>query len=949
MKYLKEKMNNKQFLKSDFCNYNSISGSNKIIKSNSYNCSRVFTVLAAILLIIAFSYTCIQEYEKNTFESQFLKREIKTLNDGYLSKKLEDKICSITSDIEKFDCFPRGNANQDSCEQRNCCWSPIDFNSKPPWCYYPKNYNNYILVNMTETNNGIMSYFRLINNTTYTSDIKLLCVEISFQTIKRLHIKIFDAENKRYEPPYPEVPTQKNKELLNSEYTVSMDKSKVAFSVIRKIDNVVLFDSKSVGGFIYSNQFIQISAVLPTKYIYGIGEHRSNLTLDMNWKTYTLFNHDSIPTNNINGYGSHPFYLIMEKSGKSHGVFLFNSNAMDVILQPTPAITFRVIGGILDFYYFLGPTPAEVITQYTEIIGRPFLPPYWSLGFHLCRFGQTFSQLIEVHNKTINAGIPWDTHWNDIDYMKNRNDFTLSDDFAKLPDYVHYLHKIGMHSVLLLDPGVSSREPNGTYPPYDVGLKQEIFIKNSSGLPLEGQVWNRDGGTVFPDFTNPKIVNYWIDQLSRYHNLVPYDGLWIDMNEPSNFVNGDWQGCAFNDSYNWENPQYIPNIQGGVLKYKTICMSAEQHSGRHYDLHNLYGFTEAIITQFALTTIRNTRPFVLSRSSFSGFGHFAGHWTGDVFSTWDDMSQSITDIIVFNMFGIPLIGADICGFNGNTTVELCSRWSQLGAFYPFSRNHNSEGCIDQDPVSLGQLVVESARKALMIRYSLLPYLYSLFWKAHIYGETVVRPLFFEYFYDENTYEIDKQFLWGSALMICPVLSKDEIHVNIYLPNDLWYDYYTKEIIISNGSVFTLPAPPDTIPLLLRGGYVLPTQVPATTTKLSRKNPFGLIVTPDKSNEASGYLFWDDGDSLDVWENALYNEVHFTYKNSVIISEVITNNYIDENVTLHNITIFGVNDVPKYAWINNKSCETYFYNKTENVLYFQQLNVNLFTKFNVTWA
>ncbi|VVC33074.1 Hypothetical protein CINCED_3A013653 [Cinara cedri] len=671
--------------------------------------------------------------------------------------------------------------------------------------------------------------------------------------------------------------------------------------------------------------------------------------LDMNWKTYTFFNHDTPPTNDVNGYGTHPFYLLIENSGKSHGVFLLNSNAMDIVLQPTPAITYRTIGGILDFYYFLGPTSSDVIVQYTEAIGRPFLPSYWTLGFHLCRYGQTFKELIDVHNRTVNAGIPWDTHWNDIDYMQHRNDFSLSDSFIDLPKYVNYLHEIGMHNVLILDPGISSREPKGTYLPYDDGLENGIFIKNASGLPLEGQVWNINGGTVFPDFTNPKSVNYWINQISNFHTVLPFDGLWIDMNEPSNFVNGDWQGCIFNNSDHWENPQYTPNVAGGKLNYKTICMSAKQHIGLHYDVHNLYGLSEAITTQFALSVVKNSRPLVISRSSFAGLGHFSGHWTGDVYSTWDDMKQSITDIMLFNMFGVPLVGADICGFNGNTTVELCSRWSQLGAFYPFSRNHNADNCFDQDPVALGPLVVESAKKSLLIRYSLLPYLYSLFWRAYIYGETVARPLFFEYPYDKNTYNLDTQFLWGSALLISPVLKENQIELNIYLPKDIWYDYYSKTSTLSNGSFFTVKAPLDTIPLTIRGGYILPIQDPSTTTTLSRKNPFGLLVAPNKNKEAFGYLYWDDGDSLNVWENGLYNEIHFKLNNNVLLNEVIINNYSDEKTILQHITIFGVQNKPTNVQVNGDLYSHFFYNNTEEVFYLSSLNLDMNMVFNISWT
>ena len=176
---------------------------------------------------------------------------------------------------------------------------------------------------------------------------------------------------------------------------------------------------------------------------------------------------------------------------------------------------------------------------------------------------------------------------------------------------------------------------------------------------------------------------------------MPFDGAWIDMNEPSNFYSGTVDGCPADSQ--WDHPPYTPHVSGGQLFYRTLCMSAAQHLGRHYDLHNVYGLTEAVATDFALRDIRGgRRPFIISRSTAPGQGRFGGHWSGDVMSDWTNMRLSINSVLNFNMYGVPLVGADICGFTGNTTAALCQRWMQLGAFYPFSRNHNTDDAVDQE-------------------------------------------------------------------------------------------------------------------------------------------------------------------------------------------------------------------------------------------------------------
>ena len=169
---------------------------------------------------------------------------------------------------------------------------------------------------------------------------------------------------------------------------------------------------------------------------------------------------------------------------------------------------------------------------------------------------------------------------------------------------------------------------------------------------------------------------------------------------------------------------------------------------------------------------------MLGRSLFPGAGKYASHWLGDNYSKWEYMQYSISGIMNFNMFGIPHVGADICGFYGNASDDMCGRWMQLSAFYPFARNHynftDEEGHVlkPQEAYTLEAPYNNTARNAILQRYSFLRYFYTLLFEVSRNKRgAVIRPLFFEFPDDEKTYQgYEHSFMVGSALKVTPVIT-----------------------------------------------------------------------------------------------------------------------------------------------------------------------------------
>ncbi|XP_059156797.1 uncharacterized protein LOC131941537 [Physella acuta] len=876
------------------------------------------------------------------------------LSKAVKTPKVEENQCT-TEENNRFDCWPeKHGATEEGCISRGCCWKMSSIPYSAPFCFFPTNYNGYNATEVLITSTGIDATLVRTTNTFFSTDVKTLKLKVEYQTDTRLRIKFYDPSNSRYEVPLL-VPS--GSIIRNPLYDVSVQKAPFNIKVTRVETGATTFDTTDTAPLIFSDQYLQIATKLSTKYLYGLGEHRSTFVQDLSyWKRLVFWNRDASPRVDNNGYGTHPFFLNLEPSNDStpgpsdsHGVFLLNSNAGEVALQPygsqlDGAVTYRMLGGILDFFIVLGPTPLSVAAQFTDIIGRTYFPPFWSLGFHICKYGiHNSSELQDMIKRNRDANMPYDVQWTDIDYMDGHKDWTYDKtNFAGLPGIVQDLHNNQQRYVLMADPAISSEQAPGTYPPFDDGKQMDVFVKNASGDILIGAVW--PGKTAFPDFFHPNAFQYWYKQASEFHAILPYDGLWIDMNEPSSFIDGSTDGCT-NSSL--DNPPFVPEtIDGGSLMSKTICPSAKHAVSTHYNLHNMYGWSQANITRQVLTTLLpNKRSPLITRSSYAGSSRYTGHWLGDNKSDFEDLYYSIPGILNFNLFGISFIGADICGFGGVTTPELCTRWHQLGVFYTFMRNHADLASPAQDPGTFDDPYRTYIRDALKLRYTLLAVLYTAMFKAHSEGLPVIRPLFYLY---KGVETIDRQFMWCDSLMVVPVLFDKQTTVTAYVPNDSWYDFYVGTPITTRGTYIQLNATLDHINVLLRGGSIIPLLPATERTDVARQQKFKILVALNDTNGATGELFWDDGESLDSVYALKFSQIYFYMNNkNTLMSRVAQAGYNPpQGVKMSDVVVYGVSQAPSAVSVNGNSA-TFSYNSDSKVSILLQMDSISYIKHKFT--
>ena len=575
------------------------------------------------------------------------------------------------------------------------------------------------------------------------------------------------------------------------------------------------------------------------EHFFGFGERTGQLDKFgrqmINWATDPAHGH---------GPGTDPLYLAIPvflalRPGLAYGVFFNNTwrSRFDIGARQPGTWLMEAEGGELDYYVVYGPSPEQVSEGLGALLGTMPLPPRWALGYHQSRWSYaTESMVRELAAEFRTRDIPCDAIHLDIDYMDGYRVFTWNpqgfpDPGALLAD----LRRDGFRVVPIIDPGVKS-DPD--YLVYRAGMERDVFIRRADGAVFHGFVWPDDA--VFADYTRPEVREWWGDMQKALVD-VGISGTWNDMNEPAVFGR--------------------PFSQGGGL-VGTIDLDAiqgpEGERTTHAEVHNLYGYGMTRASYEGLRRyLDDQRPFVLTRSGFAGAQRWGACWMGDNTSWWEHLELAMPQLMNMGLSGVPFVGTDIGGFNGNASGELFARWMQFGILAPFCRGHSLSGTERHEPWSFGPRVEAICREFLRLRYRLLPYLYTLFWEASRRGTPVLRPLLYHFPDDPATYQLHDQVLLGPQLLAAPIYHPGREHRHVYLPEGAWYDWWTDELIA--GPVHLLAyAPLERMPLYVRAGTIIPSGPDLRYADERPLDPLTLDLYPD---HGAFTLYEDDGHSF----------------------------------------------------------------------------------------
>ncbi|GMT11345.1 hypothetical protein PFISCL1PPCAC_2642, partial [Pristionchus fissidentatus] len=629
---------------------------------------------------------------------------------------------------------------------------------------------------------------------------------------------------------------------------------------------------------------------------YGLPEHADSFALKStvgSTDPYRLFNLDVFEYevgNPMALYVAVP-YLMAHKKEATAGVLWLNAAETWIDTQSTenskglfrkmwntvvpdesvPNFTahFMSESGLVDVFFFSGPTPQKVQGQLAMTTGVTPLPPLFSLGYHQCRWNyKDEADVAMVNEKFDEHDIPMDVIWLDIEHTDGKKYFTWHPIHFQTPKkMLEGVAASGRKMVTIIDPHI--KKDTG-YRVYKDAKDMELYVKRADNVTdFEGHCW--PGASEYLDFFNPKTREYWIAQFAfdRYEGSTENLFVWNDMNEPSVFSGPEV-------SMDRDSIHY-----GGM---------------EHREVHNIYGmqYHTATFEGLLARTDGVDRPFLLSRSGFIGTQRSAAIWTGDNAAEWSHLDIAAPMTLSLSIAGVPFVGADVGGFFGNPSEELLVRWYHVGAWQPFFRAHAHIDTRRREPWLFSEKAMESMRRSIRERYTLLPYWYALFREHSVNGVPPMRPVFYEFPKEEAFFDTQNAWMVGSALLVHPVVEEGASSVKVQLPaNDgdkpaRWFDFHSGAPRAAGDHSIDAPLYDAPTPVWQRGGSIVPTwQRVRRSAWLMRADPLTLIVALDANGAAKGSVYMDDAKTHAYREGEQFVEATMEYKSTSSASATFT--------------------------------------------------------------
>jgi alpha-glucosidase (family GH31 glycosyl hydrolase) len=583
------------------------------------------------------------------------------------------------------------------------------------------------------------------------------------------------------------------------------------------------------------------------------------------------------------GYETHSelmnFSIPLVYSSNLYAVHFDNApiGYLDLDSRKDNSLQYETISGRKTYQVVAGDTWLDLINQYTSLTGKQPMIPRWALGNFSSRFGyHSQEETISTIDKFLEEEIPVDAiildlYWFGKDIKGTMGNFEFDkDSFPDPKKMIADLKEKNIKTILITEPFVLT-----TSKKWDEAVEKNILGLNAKGEPYKYDFYFGNTGIIDIFKLEGK---QWFWDIYKKNIDLGVAGWWGDLGEPE--------------------------VHPFDLLHAT---------GTADEVHNIYGHNWAkLVFEGYQKDFPKQRPFILMRAGYSGSQHYGLiPWSGDVSRSWGGLQSQVEIALQMGMQGLGYMHSDLGGFAGaNLDDELYTRWLQYGVFQPIYRPHAQED-VPSEPVFREPKTKALAKKSIELRYSLLPYNYSLVFENNQKGTPLMRPLFFENATDINSLNNDKTYLWGEHFLVSPVVESGLKQQKVSFPKGSnWYNFYTDEKV-KGGQTITVDLIDESIPTYVRGGAFIPMIKTIQNTTKYNLDKFDLHFYFDSEvKESEGSLYNDDGETPNVFEKGKYEIINFEseFKKNCLKIEVehkLGNNFEFTakaiNLIVHNIS------------------------------------------------